>query len=374
MDDLNHYFNQLAEHELFTPEYEADLSRRLTECEISAWEHLLIQADAPAVVEIVKSTLEEGVKLRTTAWSTAFAAATPKGRRDPKIMKKLKRAARSVAEQIRNIDLDRVIITKIRTELAPNDDKLAKILAEVVELRNEFVQANLRLVVKMAKRYSHPGMTLSDLIQEGSLGLMHAISRFEPDRGLRFSTYACWWIRHAINRALADKGRAVRIPVHMLEAQQLITKKRQQLIGELGRVPTIEEMATATDIEIEKLNEMNHFIIGASTSLDRPVHDEDNRTLGDTLADPDTDDEPAEYSMNLSTLVEQLPELLSNLSPIEADVLRQRFGIGDDEEKTFREIGEQYQLSRERIRQIQKIALDKLRMAVERKHRGQIEL
>ncbi|HRC59237.1 MAG TPA: sigma-70 family RNA polymerase sigma factor, partial [Kofleriaceae bacterium] len=130
-------------------------------------------------------------------------------------------------------------------------------------LRDEFVRANLRLVVTMARRYDRGGMPLADLIQEGNLGLMHAVARFDYRRGLRFSTYACWWIRHAIGRALADKARAVRIPVHMLEAQQQLEKVRQSLVAELGRPPTPQELAKAARLPLAKLNQMHRYIMGS---------------------------------------------------------------------------------------------------------------
>jgi RNA polymerase primary sigma factor len=245
---------------------------------------------------------------------------------------------------------------------------------DAMSLRDEFVRANLRLVVTMARRYDRGGMPLADLIQEGNLGLMHAVSRFDYRRGLRFSTYACWWIRHAIGRALADKARAVRIPVHMLEAQQQLEKVRQALVGELGRPPTPQELAKAARVPLAKLNQMHRYIMGQPMSLDRPVHDDDDRSFGDTMADPDSEEHSPADNLTTQTLTTQIKRLLHYLSPIEADVLTKRFGLGDDEERTFREIGDQYHLSRERIRQIQNSALDKLKRALEREHRGHVEM
>src|SRR6185436_3142266 len=311
---------------------------------------------------------------------------------DEKLVKKLHSAAREAAVQLRALDLDRVHIDAVVRELyrsreaaiadvetwwtdgASKDagvyvDDVRQAHRDAMSLRDEFVRANLRLVVTMARRYDRGGMPLADLIQEGNLGLMHAVSRFDYRRGLRFSTYACWWIRHAIGRALADKARAVRIPVHMLEAQQQLEKVRQQLVGELGRPPTPQELAKAARVPLAKLNQMHRYIMGQPMSLDRPVHDDDDRSFGDTMADPETEEHsPAD------DLTTQVKRLLHHLSPIEADVLTKRFGLGDDEERTFREIGDQYHLSRERIRQIQNSALDKLKRALERENRGHVEM
>jgi RNA polymerase primary sigma factor len=298
---------------------------------------------------------------------------------------------------MRALDLDRVHIDAVVRELArardasiageeswwPEGstkdagayaDEVRQAHRDAAALRDEFVRANLRLVVTMARRYDRGGMPLADLIQEGNLGLMHAVSRFDYRRGLRFSTYACWWIRHAIGRALADKARAVRIPVHMLEAQQQLEKVRQMLVGELGRPPTPQELAKAARVPLAKLNQMHRYIMGQPMSLDRPVHDDDDRSFGDTLADPDSEEHSPADDLTTQTLTSQVKRLLHHLSPIEADVLTKRFGLGDDEERTFREIGDQYHLSRERIRQIQNSALDKLKRALEREHRGHVEM
>ena len=173
---------------------------------------------------------------------------------------------------------------------------------------------------------------------------------------------------------LADKARAVRIPVHMLEAQQQLEKVRQALVGELGRPPTPQELAKAARVPLAKLNQMHRYIMGQPMSLDRPVHDDDDRSFGDTMADPDSEEHSPADELTTQTLTSQIKRLLHYLSPIEADVLTKRFGLGDDEERTFREIGDQYHLSRERIRQIQNSALDKLKRALEREHRGHVDM
>jgi RNA polymerase primary sigma factor len=396
-DHLAAYFRQLAEHELLTPEDERELSQGIEDTEILTWERVLMRADVIMhVLSLVEPNLEQPVKFPKLLKAVEDMAAK-KARKDPKLVKKLAAAGKEAASQLRGLDLDRVHIDAVVRELyrareaalagettwwsdaAAKDagtyiDGVRQAHRDAMNLRDEFVRANLRLVVTMARRYDRGGMPLADLIQEGNLGLMHAVSRFDYRRGLRFSTYACWWIRHAIGRALADKARAVRIPVHMLEAQQQLEKVRQALVGELGRPPTPQELAKAARVPLAKLNQMHRYIMGQPMSLDRPVHDDDDRSFGDTMADPDSEEHSPADNMTTQTLTSQIKKLLHYLSPIEADVLTKRFGLGDDEERTFREIGDQYHLSRERIRQIQNSALDKLKRALEREHRGHVEM
>ncbi|HEY0192623.1 MAG TPA: sigma-70 family RNA polymerase sigma factor [Kofleriaceae bacterium] len=397
-DHLAAYFRQLAEHELLTPEDERELSQGIEDTEIMTWERALARPEVVrALLALVEPNLEQPIKFPRLQKVLDEMAKTKRGRKDEKLVKKLVAAAKEAAVQLRALDLDRVHIDAVVRELyRAREASLAGLESWWVEgtgkeagayiedvrtayraamsLRDEFVRANLRLVVTMARRYDRGGMPLADLIQEGNLGLMHAVSRFDYRRGLRFSTYACWWIRHAIGRALADKARAVRIPVHMLEAQQQLEKVRQALVGDLGRPPTPQELAKAARVPLAKLNQMHRYIMGQPMSLDRPVHDDDDRSFGDTMADPDSEDHSPADNLTTQTLTSQIKKLLHYLSPIEADVLTKRFGLGDDEERTFREIGDQYHLSRERIRQIQNSALDKLKRALEREHRGHVEM
>ena len=392
-DHLAAYFRQLAEHELLTPEDERELSQGIEDTEILTWERVLARPEAVRpLLALIEPNLEQPVKFPKLQKVLDDMLKTKRARKDDKLVKKLVAAAKEAAVQLRALDLDRVHIDAVVRELyrareaaiagletwwadgASKDagiyvDEVRQAHRDAMNLRDEFVRANLRLVVTMARRYDRGGMPLADLIQEGNLGLMHAVSRFDYRRGLRFSTYACWWIRHAIGRALADKARAVRIPVHMLEAQQQLEKVRQALVGELGRPPTPQELAKAARVPLAKLNQMHRYIMGQPMSLDRPVHDDDDRSFGDTMADPDSEEHSPADNLTTQTLTSQIKRLLHYLSPIEADVLTKRFGLGDDEERTFREIGDQYHLSRERIRQIQNSALDKLKRALEREAR-----
>ncbi len=236
-----------------------------------------------------------------------------------------------------------------------------------MEARNDFVKANLRLVVSIARRFNHGRMALADLIQEGNIGLMKAVERYDYRRGFRFSTYASWWIRHAISRALADKGREVRLPVHMIDAQHRLTKARRQLTGTLGRQPTSEELATATQMPLEKIEKMRSWLLEQSISIDKPVGDDEGRVLGEVLEDPDREDVSPTGDLEWEALTTEVRDLLHELRPIEADILRQRFGLGTEQELTLKEIGDKYNLSRERIRQLQEQALAKMRRALARR-------
>jgi RNA polymerase primary sigma factor len=234
------------------------------------------------------------------------------------------------------------------------------------QAKNEFVKANLRLVVSIARRFNHGRLPLADLIQEGNIGLMKAVERYDYRRGFRFSTYASWWIRHAISRALADKGRAVRLPVHMIDAYHRIAKSQRELQSKLDRPPTTDELAAATGIETEKLEKMKTFLAETPVSLDRPISDDDGRRLIDVLVDPEAAPAVPEQMSSNETQSEML-KLLGDLRPIEADILRKRFGLENDRERTLKEIGDEYSLSRERVRQLQEQALGKMRRAMARR-------
>jgi len=230
--------------------------------------------------------------------------------------------------------------------------------------KNAFVKANLRLVVSIARRFNHGRMPLQDLIQEGNIGLMKAVDRFDYRKGFRFSTYGSWWIRHAISRAIADKGRQVRLPVHMIDAYHKVNKARRELEAKHGREPTREELAKHTGIALAKIEKMGTMLVDNPVSIDKPVSDDDGRRVGDFLEDEDAE-APGE-GLEAEALNDQVKRLVSKLRPIEADIIRKRFGLIDDEELTLKEIGGQYSLSRERIRQLQEQALGKIRRELKR--------
>lgn len=238
--------------------------------------------------------------------------------------------------------------------------------AEVAELirrghiaRQRMIRANLRLVVSVAARYRGYGVPLSDLIQEGNMGLMHAINKFEPERGNKFSTYATWWIRHAVGRAIADQGRTIRLPVHMAEKIRKVKEASFRVSQRSGKDATITEIAKEMELPESKVEELLQFA-QHPISFEAPVSDEEgSATLGDFLPDQDSAS-PFEAALD-SGIHEDIREALASLTPREAKIIHLRYGLRDGREHTLEEVGRKYGLTRERIRQIEKDALRKLR-------------
>jgi RNA polymerase primary sigma factor len=383
------YFREMAELEVLKPEEEFVAAQEIEQLELNLWEQLL--AYAPLVDHLV-SLVDDNLGELAGEFRTLRRVAAEVRKSATKVnQRKLQKQARRLAELLRPLDNDKIYLEAIQAETAkiargmvlrsgkrvrvsPGSQSFQRHLARIrgasqaaERARNDFVRANLRLVVSIARRFNHGRMPLADLIQEGNIGLMKAVERYDYRRGFRFSTYASWWIRHAISRALADKGRQVRLPVHMIDAYHRISKATRELTAQLGRQPTSEEIAKAANIAAAKIEKMRCYLVDQSFSLDKPVNDEDGRNLVEYLHDPSAEESSPVENLAAEAMTSEMRRLLLDLKPIEADILRKRFGLEDDKELTLKEIGQKYNLSRERIRQLQEQALCKMRRALARK-------
>ena len=330
--------------------------------------------DAEQIEDLLQMFADEGIQVTDQAKDVDEPEETPlpkKGRAKKASVRDKEIAAMeglpiddSVRMWLREIGRTPLLTIDQEVELARTIAERDEKTPEAQLAKEKLIQANLRLVVSIAKRYSGRGMSFPDLIQEGNIGLIRAVEKFDYTKGYKFSTYATWWIRQAITRAIADQGRTIRIPVHMVETINRLMKTSSHLLQELGREPTLDELAREMELPVERVSEIIR-IAPAPLSLETPIGEEEDSHLADFIQDQESisPDDAAGHQL----LRERIVEVLSELSSRERDVLRMRFGLDDGYPRTLEEVGRHFQVTRERIRQIEAKAIKKLRHAKRRR-------
>lgn len=379
-DLMGTYYQDLSRLPVLGPGEEFEMAARIEQDEVGLWSHMLTYRPlTESVLELITDRLELGQAPTRTVQSILRLK-----RRTRALTTRMQRLCRELAREVRREDPDHELLDQVLGRLAglargetnrlhrsavrlnPRSltfqrfhDEALRLHARVLRERQAFVEANLRLVMTMAKRYGRycsPQIAMHDLVQEGNIGLIRAVGRFDPHRGFRFSTYASWWIRHAITRALADKGRMIRLPVYKVTTQQKVARSHRYLQQVLGRAPTVEELSSHLGLPAEDVQDSLDVV--SDRRLVSSVQS-DGENLLEHIADPDSM-VPDRQLTDRELYNEQVRPLLGNLKPMELDILEHRFGLDGTPTETLNQIGDRYRLSRERIRQIQQEVLGRL--------------
>jgi RNA polymerase primary sigma factor len=384
-DLLASYMEQLSHIPLFTPEEEMENAKRLHGLEIVTWK--LVLSTPRALVHVCAEAVELEAPVRAKLeklLANVRRAALRTRRRELQSSPARVALTEALAKSLRFADYDKELLERVvrrcrrevwgrrvldaspafrLTHAKLTDIEQAR--GTAIRARNDFVRANLRLVVSVARNFHHHRIPFIDLIQEGNVGLMKAVHRFDHERGFRFSTYAHWWIRQSIERAIINKGSQVRLPVHVIDSRRQVGRAAARLQQRLGRPPTPAELSRSLRIPQTKVEQILNGVQQDPVSLDEPVGSDDPRKYLDLVRDenhPGLDEAVIRENTH-----ERVRELLHLLNPIEKDIIRRRFGLGDDSDQTLDEIGKIYNLSRERVRQIQAQGLMKMRRMCERR-------
>lgn len=380
------YFQDVATLAVLKPNEEFQMAQRIESLETDLWAQILSH---PGLLEPVLGLIIKIDQLNGLA-PLRRAGKNLRSQRTVATRSLYEKHCRRVAEQLRALDLDRENVDdllkqlhalalgkgnlKVREPVRANIrsgsfrdyyGKVRTLAHSSQQARNQLVKANLRLVVAIVNRYKFGRLPFTDLIQEGNLGLIKAVGRYDYRRGCRFSTYAGWWIRHSITRAIADKGRMVRVPVHVLDSHHKMDQATWQLSSKLGRQPTNEEISSTTKLTRDKVKKLRAQPPNHAFSLDNCLSDSDDRSFLELMYNPDSP-LPSD-SVQDQEVLEHVRQIFWELKPIEADILKRRFGLLDGRVYSLKDIGRDYALSRERIRQIQEQALGKIRKALSRR-------
>jgi RNA polymerase primary sigma factor len=384
--ELEAYMRDVARYPVMTPDEERARARSIAERRDAYWRAILSYPPFIApILDLLGAELADDMAESTPYFEAALAAALDvRGRRVKRFVEAFDAAGAQLAQQMAKVDPESLLADRVAADLEtlamgslrgislqvnlprqgsrPFGEYVRRVRSAAAALnveRNHFARANLRLVVRMAHRFRRGGLPMSDLVQEGNIGLLKAVDRFDVTKGFRFSTYAGWWIKHHVRRAVVNRARTIRLPQHIHTLATKLGGTRVTLRRELGREPTDEELAEKVCVSVEKVAATREALGTSAVSLDAPMSEHDRRGVTETLPAPE--ERSVSDTIDLGEWTQRLQSALLDLEPMERDILRQRFGLGGATEKTLAEIGEQYSLSRERIRQLQVVALQRMR-------------